>query len=121
MKSGVAGSPVQAFELINQDRGVNFVERNRESERVRLSPAGEWTNNREATGAVIALVGDDQCWTSLGLLVSRFGVKVDPDEVSVARNVARHHSTLSFPRSAPAGISWSRFSGLICATSSFRV
>src|SRR3979490_327052 len=75
MKCRFAGSPVQTLEMIDQHGAFDVVENGGQGKWIWLTAASEWANHREATGAIVALIGDDQSRAALGLLTAGFGAE----------------------------------------------
>jgi hypothetical protein len=95
--------------MIHQHRALNLIDGRWQGKRIGLAPTGQRTHNDKSASPVVAPVGHNECWTPLGLLPSRLGIEVEPEDVAcfgcVGCPEARHHSKRSFPRSGPDGIS----------------
>src|SRR5579863_7922253 len=107
--------------MIHQDCPFDPIDNCRKTEWIRLSLTGQRAHDEQTTGAVVALIGQYQCRTAMGLLTPHLWIEIQPDDVARVRDIAGYHSTISFPTSGPQSISSSRFSGVICATNSSKV
>jgi len=116
MELSPAARPIHALQLIHKHGPFNTADGDRQSKRVRLYLAGQWTNDRQSACSVITQICQDQGWSALCLFPSNLGVEIHENDISGVRNVRGHHSTISLPISAPSGTSAYRFSGVIWAT-----
>src|SRR5262249_17860348 len=105
MKRSFAAHPVEALDLVDQDCAFYIVELNRQCEWIWLASTRERTNDRKATGAVIALVSKHKSGTPFRLFTPDVRIEVDNGDVAGLRNICGHHSTRSLPTSVPTDIS----------------
>jgi len=113
MELSPAARPIHALQLIHKHGPFNTPNGDRQSKRVRLHLAGQWTNDRQSACSVVTQICQDQGWPALCLYPANLGIEIYENDISGVRNVRCHHSTISLPISAPSGTSAYRFSGVI--------
>jgi hypothetical protein len=116
MELSSAARPIHALQLIDKHGPFNTPNGNRQTKRVRLHFAGQWTNYSQPACPVIAQIGQDQGGPALCLFPANLGIEIHENNISGVRNLRRHHSTISLPISAPNDTSAYRVSGVIWAT-----
>ncbi len=105
MKSCFACGPIDALDVIHQNRAFYLVDDDRKCEWIRSPLAGQGTNHNEAAGAIVGLIGQYQSWPTLTLFVADLRVKIEPGNIADIGNVSLYHSTLSRPESGPQSVS----------------
>ncbi len=107
VKNRFAHGPVHALEVIYEYCTFNLIDGYRQGKRVGLlARLVSGHTDRQPAGPVVALFSEDQGRAAFGLFASRLAGQSPSQTISPRPwDVAAHHSTASFPRCGPSGIS----------------
>ena len=117
---GASGPPVQALQLIAQDRAFRLEAlREFNFERIAFYARGNGAHECEPHLSVVRLGGDHQRGTLASLLASGLGIELEPHDIAPLGNVRPAHYQTSLPTGPLVSTSPWRFLAVIFRTSSF--
>ena len=95
MELSPAARPIHALQLIHKHGPFNTPNGDRQSKRVRLHLAGQWTNDRQSACSVVTQICQDQGWPALCLYPANLGIEIYENDISGVRNVRCPERTVS--------------------------